>query len=96
MRSGTIRICLITALFLSGCAGIFSDPATDQAELAVQVKAAVIRAIPRDAPAIHVDVKNGTVHLGGFTETDTVKKQAEKAARSVEGVDRVVNEIEVK
>ncbi|MFP4348956.1 MAG: BON domain-containing protein [Desulfococcaceae bacterium] len=96
MSSGTIRTCLITAIFLSGCAGIFSDPAPDQAELTVQVKAAVIRAIPGDAPAIHVEVKDGTVHLRGFVETEAVKREAEEAARSVEGADRVVNEIQLK
>lgn len=101
MRLTTVHIhLLLTAAFLIwGCtvADISGEPVgTEDSALAVRVKAALIRSLGLDAAPIDVEAVESGVRLRGFVENDTRKATAERIAGQVEGVGRVINEIEVK
>ncbi len=80
-----------------GCAETPEKPAgTQDSGLAVRVKASLIRTLETDAASINVEAENGRVRLLGFVGSESQKTAAERIAGQVEGVRRVVNEIEVK
>ena len=45
--------------------------------------------------ALEIDVKDGVVTLRGKVETDKLKQKAERLAKKVNGVKKVVNEIQL-
>lgn len=44
---------------------------------------------------VQVEVRDGVVYLSGIVRSEEEKERAEEIARDVEGVEKVVNEIEV-
>jgi osmotically-inducible protein OsmY len=44
---------------------------------------------------VHVDTKNGVVHLRGKVDSDTAKAAAEEVTKGIEGVQSVKNELQV-
>ena len=45
--------------------------------------------------ALEIDVKDGVVTLRGKVETDKLKQKAERLAKKITGVKKVVNEIQL-
>jgi hyperosmotically inducible periplasmic protein len=91
-------VLLALALALAGCAmpqEIERTPPAE-AELATEVKIALVEAPALAAAAIFVDAEGDLVRLGGFTGSAEEREQAERIAREVPGVARVENDIQVR
>lgn len=52
--------------------------------------------VPVSAITVHVDTKNGVVHLTGTAKNKDQVSNVEKVAKTVKGVDKVVNDVTVK
>lgn len=67
------------------------------AAITAKVKTAIATDVgARTATAVNVTTYNGTVQLTGFVDNDEQKKRAEAAAKQVEGVKSVDNDIRIK
>ncbi len=99
-RSLFFYLILLTALILlCGCtaADLTGEPVgTEDSDLAVRVKAALIRSLELNAAPIDVESVEGGIRLRGFVENEGQKATAERIAGGVEGVSKVVNDIQVK
>lgn len=69
--------------------------AVDDNGLTAKVKAALAADSTTKAYQINVDVNEGVVQLGGFVDTQESRNNATRVARSVEGVKRVENNLEM-
>lgn len=70
---------------------------TDDARVTAQVKTAIATEIgPGVAASIDIDTYRGVVNLTGFVDSEDEAKRALAAARQVEGVRSVTNDIRVK
>ena len=67
----------------------------DDAAIASKVDAKLVAATDIAANNIDVDVQDGVVTLSGVVKSAAAKHRAEEVAETVEGVRRVVNELEV-
>jgi osmotically-inducible protein OsmY len=70
--------------------------AVDDATLTTKVKAALAADPQTKAHQINVAAASGVVQLSGFVNSASAKSAATEAARSVEGVKSVRNELDVK
>ena len=67
------------------------------AAVTAKVKTAIATDVgARTATAVNVTTYNGTVQLTGFVDNEEQKKQAEAAAKDVDGVKSVKNDIRIK
>ena len=67
------------------------------AAITAKVKTAIATDVgARTATAVNVTTYNGTVQLTGFVDNDEQKKRAEAAAKQVDGVKSVDNDIRIK
>ena len=70
---------------------------TDDAALTAKVKTAIATDVgARTATAVNVTTYNGTVQLTGFVDNNDQKSRAEEAAKKVDGVKSVKNDIRIK
>jgi osmotically-inducible protein OsmY len=102
------RRSLLTALAaaaLMGVAACSSNPenrrtageTAGDAAITAKVKTAIATDVgARTATAVNVTTYNGTVQLTGFVDNDEQKKRAETAAKQVDGVKSVDNDIRIK
>jgi hyperosmotically inducible protein len=67
----------------------------DDATLASEIDAKLIADPDVAANNVDVDVEQGVVTLSGVVTTDFAREHAEKVAERVDGVRRVINELEV-
>ena len=93
------HILLTAVVLITGCAG--ADPGgepvgTEDSALAVRVKAALIRSLEINAASIDVEESENGIRLRGFVENEAQKATAERIAGRVEGVGKVVNDIQIK
>jgi osmotically-inducible protein OsmY len=89
-----VRLCMLAWL---GFGWLFAQTATkndDRIYDQVRQKLALDRDVR--GGAIEVDVKDGVVTLRGAVREDKQKTKAEKVAKKVKGVNRVVNQLDVK
>lgn len=90
---------LATMLSAVGCWNR-PDPDTETVEnnekLAAQVKVALVQESKLNAAPIDIRVHDGVVTLEGFLENESQRQQAVQAAKSVTGVQSVVNNIQIK
>jgi osmotically-inducible protein OsmY len=98
----TLRL-ITAAMLLTLAAGACSNMETEKkaeevtgndAVLEAKVKKSLIQAPKVDAAAIGVQVHNGVATLTGFADGEPERQRAELAASRVEGIKRVINEIE--
>lgn len=98
----TLRlIALALLLSLTGIAcsnnevrGKAEQVTSQDAVLEAKVKKSLIQAPKVDAASIGVHVSNGVATLTGFADGEPERQRAELAANKVEGIKRVINEIE--
>lgn len=85
---------------LSGCAVMRGQETpgayVDDAAITTSVKAKFVDNRSVDAASIKVETLNGTVMLSGFAKNMTEKSEAERMARTTNGVRSVRNEILVR
>lgn len=104
MTSFTLAVCLglSTAAMIgsvSGCAGTQYKRSTgeyiDDKSLAMRVHDALGDNPEYKFDGVNVEVFRGTVQLNGFVATQDQKRQAEKIARTVQGIRQVVNNLSI-
>jgi len=85
---------------LTACAAINGQESgkeyVSDASITTKVKANIINEQSLKGFAIHVETMKRTVQLSGFVDTATQKDQADQIARSVNGVQAVTNNIQVR
>lgn len=90
---------IMLAALLAGCAifdsEVEQEPRAD-AILATRVKADLLEVPELNAAAITVESNRGTIKLTGFVDSRQQRQRAERIAREVDGVEKVINELEVK
>ena len=67
----------------------------DDATITAQVKGRLATAEAETLTNVNVDTVNGVVYLNGTVDSSELKTRAESIARSQEGVQRVVNNLQV-
>jgi hyperosmotically inducible protein len=67
----------------------------DDAAITAQVKGRLAAAEAETLANVNVDTVNGVVYLNGTVDSSELKTRAESIARSQEGVQRVVNNLQV-
>jgi hyperosmotically inducible periplasmic protein len=95
-----IRIfALSLALALAACAGTGQDRSTgqvvDDAALAAKVKQQLVAEDGVNAASVNVTTYRGTVQLSGFVESEEARRRAGHAARDVDGVQSVYNDLRI-
>jgi osmotically-inducible protein OsmY len=96
------RLLLAAALaLLAGCAGQPRDAhppeSGSDAALSAKVKAAIATDVgARAAASLNVETYGGVVELSGFADSEAQASRAAQAAKKVQGVRSVRNEIRVK
>jgi hypothetical protein len=90
---------LLLAASLAACSATAQDRSTgqfvDDAALTAKVKASIAEEDGVPATSVNVTTYRGTVQLSGFVESEEAKRRAENAARDVEGVRTVQNDLRV-
>ena len=101
----TQAICAASAVLTLGLAGCASDSSKSQgvgeyasdAGLTAKVKTAIATDVgARTAAGVNVETYKGTVQLSGFVDSQDQATRAADAAKKVEGVRSVKNDIRVK
>ncbi len=91
---------IIAALLLSGCAATPTQSSSgeyiDDTAITTKVKAALLNDPAVSGLAVNVETFRGTVQLSGFASSEQEKERAEELASSVEGVQSVKNDIQLK
>ncbi|HJS21553.1 MAG TPA: BON domain-containing protein [Steroidobacteraceae bacterium] len=99
MRSAFLATLLGAGLALGGCAATDTQRATgetiDDSVVTAKVKAALIDNDIVEAGEVNVNTYRGVVQLSGFVDSNEEKTQATQAAKSVDGVKEVRNELKV-
>lgn len=84
---------------LAGCSATAKDRSTgqviDDSALTARVKASIAEEDGVNAAAVNVTTYRGVVQLSGFVESEEAKRRAGNAARDVEGVRSVENNLRV-
>jgi len=97
-----ILVIIATIFALNGCMDNSNvDTATPvgfvkDSVLTAKVKTALLQQKGFEGLSIHVNSYKGVVQLSGFVDTDVNKELAGQIARSVDGVQEVVNNLIVK
>jgi hyperosmotically inducible protein len=90
----------ITAIYSTGCAVVRDQQPVgsyiDDATITTQVKARFAEDPLVSAMAIQVETLKGTVQLSGFAKSSAERAAAERIAKNVSGVTRVLNEVAVR
>jgi hypothetical protein len=91
-------VLLLSALFASGCslAGRTFGRYVDDKALTGAVKLRLAAQHPASVARVNVDTYEGVVYLSGTAQSEEQKSYAEIAARRVEGVLEVVNDVRVR
>ncbi|CAD5106825.1 BON domain-containing protein [Zestomonas carbonaria] len=97
-RSLPILVALTLSLLLGGCGNRSIGNKIDDQFLAPEVSSSISKAhADLTSPTSHIVVTsyNGVILLAGQTPRGELKERAEQAARSVQGVKKVHNELQV-
>jgi len=95
---GALAALMLTAALLVGCQGVTGRTAgqtVDDATVTAAVKSKLVADRAANLTRVDVDTTNGTVYLNGVVETPEQKTRAEALARQVQGVSKVVNNLQV-
>jgi hypothetical protein len=98
MQIRVVLLSLLCVVFASGCslAGRTFGVYVDDAAVTGAVKLRLAAQQPATVARINVDTYEGIVYLSGTAESEEQKSYAEIAARRVEGVQQVVNDLQVR
>jgi len=93
-----VAFVLVSAILVAGCQSMTGRSAgrfVDDETITTKVKAKLVADKATNLTRVTVNTVNGTVHLGGVVDTPDQKAHAQELAREVQGVQRVVNELQV-
>ena len=96
-----VVLAAIAAVLLSACASSETKRSTgeftDDAALTAKVKSAIATDVgARTAAAINIETYRGVVQLTGFADSREQAARAEEAAKKVDGVRSVKNDVRIK
>jgi hyperosmotically inducible periplasmic protein len=97
-RWKTLSAVIILSLLLASCQATTGRTAgrnVDDATLTASVNAALVSDKPSNFTRIDVDTTNGVVALNGTVESAEQRARAEQLASRVNGVKKVVNNLQV-
>jgi hypothetical protein len=89
---------LLVSVLVSGCQsakGKTVGQNVDDTKITTEVKAKLVADRMKNLTSVHVNTEQGVVSLTGNVETNAQKADAERIARDVTGVQRVVNNLAV-
>lgn len=98
IRHSIASILPVVALALAAAGCMSTRPASEQvsdAAITTKVKAALAADATTNPLRVDVDTNEGVVRLSGRVDESTNRRRAEEVARNVDGVRRVVNDIQV-
>ena len=93
-----LTVFMVFAFLLASCqatTGRTTGKTIDDAALTASVNAALVADKPANFTRIDVDTTNGVVALNGTVETPEQRARAEQLAARVNGVKKVVNNLQV-
>ncbi len=101
MKKLNILIAIFFSVLMAACASTATTRSTgvtiDDAALTAKVKTSIASdAGLGEALAINVDTYRGEVSLSGFVNNEKQIQEADKVAKNVEGVQKVINNLQVK
>lgn len=94
----TLSAIIILSFMLASCQAMTGRTAgrnVDDAALTASVNAALVTDKPSNFTRIDVDTTNGVVALNGTVETPEQRARAEQLAARVDGVKKVINNLQV-
>jgi osmotically-inducible protein OsmY len=95
-----VAVVLGSSVFAAGCTATSTRASTgqtiDDSVITAKIKAKLIDDPVTKAREISVETFKGTVQLSGFVETAAERSQAERVAKSVDGVHSVKNSLVLK
>ena len=97
--STTVGILVVGLVLMAGCRSMTGQSLgtnIDNKTTTATVKAQLAAERLQNLGWVDVDTSGGTVYLSGTASTETQKQRAEEIARNVDGVKKVVNNIQVK
>ena len=89
---------LLAVLLFFGCQAVTGRTAgrnIDDATLTASVKSSLVADKVSNLTRVDVDTTNGVVSLNGVVESPEQKRRAEELASRVDGVKRVINNLQV-
>ena len=92
---GLVLIAVLTMASCQAMTGRTAGRNVDDAALTASVNAALVADKPSNFTRIDVDTTSGVVALNGTVETPEQRSRAEQLAGRVDGVKRVVNNLQV-
>ncbi len=98
IKSKFLGALVMAAMLAASCQAMTGRSAgrnVDDATLTASVNAALVSDKPSNFTRIDVDTTSGVVSLNGTVETAEQKARAEQLAKRVDGVKRVVNNLQV-
>jgi hyperosmotically inducible protein len=93
-----LTLVLAVALVGAGCSSVTGQSfgqEVDDKTITAAVKSKLVVDRAKNLTAVDVDTVNGTVYLKGFVDTPQQKADAETLAKTVGGVKRVVNNLQL-
>lgn len=87
---------LVGAVGCSSMTGRTAGRTIDDAAITAAVKTELATDRAKTLTSVDVDTVNGTVYLNGMVPDGDAKRRAEQLARSVDGVGRVVNNLQTR
>ena len=97
-RGSFLGLVLVAAMLMASCQATTGRTAgrnVDDAALTASVNAALVADKPSNFTRIDVDTTSGVVSLTGTVETAEQRARAEQLAGRVDGVKRVINNLQV-
>jgi osmotically-inducible protein OsmY len=89
---------VVLAFLLTGCTAMTGKSAgknIDDATITAGVKSQLVMEKASNLTRIDVDTDNGVVHLNGIVESPDQKARAQDLAQRVDGVKKVINNLQV-
>ena len=93
-----IIVTALLVLALAGCTAMTGKTAgrnVDDATITASVKSQLVMDKAANFTRIDVDTNNGVVNLNGVVESPSQKERAQELAQRVDGVKRVINNLQV-
>lgn len=93
-----IIVTALLVLALAGCTAMTGKTAgrnVDDATITASVKSQLVMEKAANFTRIDVDTNNGVVNLNGVVESPSQKERAQELAQRVDGVKRVINNLQV-
>jgi hyperosmotically inducible protein len=93
-----LSIVVLTSVLLTSCVSLTGKTAgrnIDDASITASVKTHLAEEKAITLTRINVDTNNGVVSLNGVVDSETTKQRASEIARQTNGVEKVVNNLQV-